>query len=89
MSDTTMTPACGWTPPELAKLLRVSAEKVRTWIRRGELGAINTAAQLCQRPQYVILPHHLAEWERRRSTVPPPKPKRRRRRPAMTDYYPD
>jgi hypothetical protein len=29
------------TPPEIAKLLRVTPQKVITWIRRSELGAVH------------------------------------------------
>jgi transposase len=83
-------PQRGHTPRELAKLLRVSADRVRGWIARGELGALNTAAALCGRPRYVVLPHHLAEFEQRRraANVPTP-PRRRRRQPGHVDYYPD
>jgi hypothetical protein len=88
-SDTTQTPARGWTPPELAKLLRVSPEKIRSWLKSGLLKGINTANHECRRPQWVILPHHLAEFEQRRSSAPPPKPKRRRRKVKMIDYFPD
>jgi excisionase family DNA binding protein len=79
----------GWTPAELARLLRVRADKVRSWIKRGELGAVNTASTMAVRAQWVVLPHHLAEWERRRAATPPPKPPRRRKRTYAVDYYPD
>jgi excisionase family DNA binding protein len=79
----------GCTPAELARLLRVSPDRIRAWIKAGELGAIDTARHRCGRPRYVILPHHLKEFEQRRSTAPPPKPSRRRRRPSVIDYYPD
>src|SRR5262245_43050147 len=79
----------GWTVPRLAKLLCVSPETVRTWIRNKELKAINTARRN-GRPRYVILPHHLEEFERRHlaatetSTAPP---RRRRRQPdGWTDF---
>jgi hypothetical protein len=58
-------------------------------IARGELGAVNTAAARCGRPRYVVLPHHLTEFERQRSAAPPPKPPRRRKKPYTIDYYPD
>jgi hypothetical protein len=79
----------GYTPNELAKVLRVSPDRIRSWIKTGQLGAIDTATTLCRRPRYVILPHLLAEFERRRAAGPPPKPQRRRRRTALVDYYPD
>lgn len=79
----------GWTPNELGRLLRVSPDRVRAWIVAGELQAVNTAAALCGKPRYVILPHQLADFERRRQAATPPKPQRRRKRTNMTDYYPD
>jgi hypothetical protein len=89
ISDTRLSPPRSWTPPQLAKLLQVSPQKIRAWIASGTLGAINTATHECQRPQYVVLEHHLREFEQRRSAAPPPKPKRPRRKPAMIDFYPD
>src|SRR5262245_16350583 len=78
----------GLTPPELARLLRVSPDRVRAWIARGELGAINTADNRSGRPRYVVLPHHLAEGEqRRRVVVAAPTPRRRRRAAETVDYY--
>jgi hypothetical protein len=79
----------GYTPNELARVLRVSPDRVRAWIQSGQLGAVNTASALCGRPRYVVLPHHLAEFERRRAAAPPPKPPRRRTRTKAVDYYPD
>jgi excisionase family DNA binding protein len=79
----------GHTPRELARLLRVSPDRVRAWIAAGELGAIDTARHRCGRPRYVILPHHLAEFEATRRAAPPPKPARRKRRSLETDFYPD
>src|SRR5215469_7409447 len=79
----------GYTPRELARMLRVSPDRVRHWIRSGQLGAIDTATARCRRPRFVILPHHLEEFERRLKVSPPAKPERRRRLTAATDYYPD
>jgi hypothetical protein len=80
----------GWTPNELAKLLRVSPDKVRSWIKRGVLSAIDTNDVQCGRPRYVILPHHLADFERRRHAATPEPPKRKRRKQTMEiDFYPD
>jgi hypothetical protein len=80
----------GHTPSELARLLRVSPDRVRSWIVAGELGAIDTARRRCGRPRYVILPEHLAEFVRRRNATPPrAAPRRRRRQRGAIDYYPD
>ena len=90
-------PACsaqasrGYTPAELARLLRVSADRIRAWIKRGELGAINTAPGRLGKPRFVVLPHHLEEFERkRRAAVPAARPAPRRKRPAgYVDFFPD
>ena len=67
------------TPPEIAKTYRVSPDKVRGWIERGELAAINIASRPGSRPRYVVPETALAEFEARRSAVPTPKPTRRRK----------
>jgi excisionase family DNA binding protein len=86
----TDTPPRGYTPRELARLLRVSPDRVRAWIQSGELGAVNTATHRCGRPRWVILPSHLAAWEERHQAAPPPRPAPRRRRPpTVVDFYPD
>jgi transposase len=89
-SATAATPiAAGLTVRDVARRYRVGADKVRTWIRRGELLAINTAGALCGKPRWVVSPDALAEFERRRAGGPPPKTQRRTRKPALVDYYPD
>jgi excisionase family DNA binding protein len=82
-------PAAGLTVEDVARRLRVGPDKVRGWIARGELKAVNTAAQLCGKPRWVITPDALAAFERRRTGGPAPKPQRRRRRSALVDFYPD
>lgn len=79
----------GWTVPELARFLRIGPDKLRSLIASGELGAINTASTRCGRPRFIVLPHHLAEWERTRRAATPPKPARRRRKATTCDYYPE
>ena len=84
------TAARGLTVRDVARRYRVGEDKVRGWIRRGELRAINTAAVLCGKPRWVVTPEALAEFERRRTGGAPPKPaRRRRRRTEIVDYYPD
>lgn len=78
----------GFTVADVAARYRVSPDKVRLWIRRGELSAINTASSLCGRPQLRITVEALAAFEQSRTTVPPPKPQRRHRKQAMVDFYP-
>ena len=79
----------GLTPRELARLLRVSPDRVRAWIVRGELGAVNTAPTQAGKPRFVILPHHLSEWEQTRQVARAAPAPRRQRRATSKDFYPD
>jgi hypothetical protein len=79
----------GLTVRDVARRLRVGEDKVRLFIKRGELAAVNTAASLCGRPRWVISPDALKAFERRRAAGPPPKTPRRRKQNAMVDFYPD
>ncbi len=80
----------GQTVREVARRYRISPDKVRAMIGRGELRAINTADRLCGKPRWVILPEALAEFERGRQAQTPAKPAPRRKRQAgQTDFYPD
>ena len=84
-------PIRGWTVRELARYLRIGPDRVRAMIRRGELGAVSTAPTRSGRPRFIVLPHHLLEWERRHqaATTHTPATRRRRRRTQPIDYYPD
>jgi transposase len=77
----------GLTVAEVARRFRVGEDKVRSWIKSGELAALNTASALCGRPRFVVTPDALAAFERRRSAAAP-KPARRRRPAPTIDYYP-
>ena len=76
----------GYTVPDVARRYRVGEDKVRAWIKAGELPAINTAATLCAKPRYVVTADALKQFELRRAVGPVPKPRRRHRE---VDYYPD
>jgi excisionase family DNA binding protein len=80
--------AAGLTVAEVARRYRVSPDKVRMWIKRGELSAINTAAVRCARPRFVVPPEALREFERKRAAAPPQKPPRPRRQRAAIDFFP-
>jgi excisionase family DNA binding protein len=76
------------TPLEVAQLWGVSPCTIMTWIRNGELRAINVARRLGRRPRYRIDVSDLEAFERRRSVQPPPPvPRRRRRDPNVIEYF--
>ena len=82
--------ARGLTVADVAARYRVSPDKVRAWIARGELAAVNTAARLCGRPRWIVTPDSLLAFERKRAGGPPPGPAARRRKAAgVVDYFPD
>jgi hypothetical protein len=78
----------GFTTADVAARYRVGEDKVRAWIRRGELAAINTSTALCGRARFVVTADALEKFEKGRSVTPPPKVKRRRK-VEVKDYYPD
>ncbi len=70
----------GYTVSDVASRYRVGEDKVRGWVRRGELAALNVASSLCGRPQLRITPEALDAFERRRSAAAAPAPPKRRRK---------
>jgi excisionase family DNA binding protein len=87
LKDCTMIAAAkGWTVRELARLLRISPDKIRWLIKAGRLDAVNTATR--GKPRYVILPHHLDAFEQRHRAHTPqePPPRRRRRKTDEEDF---
>jgi hypothetical protein len=84
------TDARGFVVADLARRYRVGEDKVRYWIKKGILRAVNTSDAACARPRYVVTAEALAEFElARRAATEPPRTPRRRRQPALVDYYPD
>jgi transposase len=79
----------GYTVADIAKRYRVGEDKVRGWIKRGELAAINTANTKCGKPRFVVPPEALAEFEQRRAAAEPKPAPRRKRRTVEVDYFPD
>ena len=86
---TTPAPARSLTVTEFAQHYRVGEDKVRAWINRGELAAVNVAGSLCGRPQLRITPAAITAFERLRSAGTPPAPRRRKKKTAKVDYFPD
>lgn len=82
--------APGLTVADVARRYRVGEDKVRGWIRRGELSAINTSDRRCGRPRFVVTIDALAAFEKGRQAATPnaPKPKRRKKTNQI-DFYPD
>lgn len=86
MSDTTA--PRGYTTADAARLLRVSEDKVRAWIRSGELAAINTAGPRSNKPRFVILPAAIEQFASARSAATPPRATPRKKRVVRKDYFP-
>jgi hypothetical protein len=79
-------PLRGLTVADAAARYRVSPDKVRSWIRSGELFALNTSSAKCAKPRFVIPPDALERFERGRAAAQPKPAPRRRRKPLMIDY---
>jgi hypothetical protein len=80
----------GLTVRDVARRYRVSPKRVRAWIRRGELAALNTADVRSPKPRFVVTPEALERFERgRQAAAPPPKARRARRATGLVDYFPD
>lgn len=75
------------TPPEIAKLLRVSSEKVIGWIRKAELTAINVGEG--SRPRYRVRREDLDSFLRSREVQPPAPRTRRNHRMDRTSKPPE
>ena len=67
-------------PPEVAARLGVSADKVLTWVRSGELRACNMATRRDGRPRWRIDVADLEAFEEARTAQPRPASAKRRRR---------
>lgn len=76
------------TPPEVADLLGIAAEKVVGCIRRGELLAFDVANPGSTRPRFRVSREALQQFLASRSTRRPEKPQRRRRkRPPQPRHF--
>src|SRR5712692_2208597 len=79
----------GFSVADLCRRWKIGADKIRAFLRRGDLVGINVATNLSGRPQWRITRESVELFERRRSSAPAERPQRRRRRPQLVDYYPD
>jgi hypothetical protein len=82
-------PADGFTVAGLCRRWKVGPDKIRGFLRRGELVGVNVAANLSGRPLWRISVEEVERFEQRRSSAPTPKPQRRRKRSYAIDYYSD
>lgn len=82
-----------YTPREVAAERRVRVGKVMTWIRRGELEAINMADDRMGKPRWKISDEALAAFDLARSSrslIATPTAHRRRRQAggvSVTEYF--
>ncbi len=79
----------GYSVTDLCIRWKVGADKIRAFLRRGELVGVNLATNLSARRQWRITSESVERFERRRTSTPPPKPARRHRRRQEIDFYPD
>ncbi len=77
------------TPPQIAKRLNVSPDKVRSWIAKGELNATNVATGKTGRPRYRVSETDLADFQKKRQpSKPSPKPPRRQKKePHVIEFF--
>ena len=60
------------TPPQIAERLAIGSDKVLTWIRNGELRAVNVAERISGRPRWRISESAFEEFLKSRESSPPP-----------------
>ena len=78
-----------FSPPEVARMWGISADKVLAWINAGELRAMNVAINLKGRPRYRIDIRDLEVFENRRSvsTEHRANGRRRRKQKNVIEYF--
>jgi hypothetical protein len=75
-------------PPQLAAQWGVDVAKVLTWIKSGELRAINLATDRNGRCRYAIDVGDIAVFEAARAVQPPaPRIRRRRADPNVIQFF--
>ena len=77
------------TPPKLAKMWGVGVGKVLSWVKTGELAAIDVATRRGSRPRYLISWEAIAAFEASRAVSPASasSPRRRRRPPDVIEFF--
>jgi len=75
------------TPPQVGKILGVTADKILAWIANGELKAFNVATKDSKRPRWRVSPAELEAFLARRASTPPePSTRRRARRETLPRF---
>lgn len=76
------------TPPALAAYFGCDVQKIHTWIKTGELRAMNAATDRNGRARYLIDVADVQIFELSRMVQPPPPRTRRRRAdPAIHQFF--
>ncbi len=78
-----------YTPPQLAEIWSVKPAKIISWIRSGELQAINLASTSSSRPRYRIAREAIQLFEKRRSANPLPKRATVRKPKHVKEFFKD
>ncbi|MEI8373761.1 MAG: hypothetical protein WCJ35_13115 [Planctomycetota bacterium] len=78
-----------FTPPELARVKGIESEKILTWIRNGELRAVNYATRPTGRPRWRIKAEDWLAFEESRTSKPPVKAIRKTRKSSshVTEFF--
>jgi hypothetical protein len=87
-SADTLPAGMGLTLAELSRRWRIGGDKLRRFLKQGQLIGFNVAGSLSGKPQWRVSPEEVARFENRRSSVPP-KPTARRRKAMAVDFFPD
>lgn len=87
---TTATPARYLTPRDVAELYGTNETKILSWIKSGELRAIDVSARRGERPRWRISPQALEQFEAARSSQPtvatPPRSRTQKRPKGWVEY---
>lgn len=87
MSGCKSLPKTWKSPPEVAEELGIAVEKVHTWIRAGELEAVNIGTTTTGRPRWKISQDAIDAFLEARRQRRPVKPVRRKKRAGMIAFY--
>jgi hypothetical protein len=78
----------GFSVADLCRRWRCGGNKIRAFLRRGELIGVNVATNLSGRPQWRVTEESVLAFEARRTSAPAPRPAKRKKKITAVDYYP-